>query len=625
MRAAPPRKCRNCDQDAMPGRPVCKVHYREQQKFYKDEKKQKTEEAPKKKPGPAVGSKNSLGSKKKGPAVGSKYNLDNKNQEELEETRLTVGLPDNYNPEFADIDIRPLDELDQMLEDEELDAKEARRDQKRLRLSSKSRRGLSQEGDHDRTSSSTSSYEDSSEEADALARMQPEERREYEKKIEARNQKRAEAWSRALESIDRERERHQMLLDEELVRGSIHGPTCDTDDNRYEVPKLDESQACRNCGNPCQRRQKILDGVVAGPCRVDMMYSSNDWYSTFYGRPRSSPNRIDGSIHHSKTNPNGDGALCICGRMYERVPLDDIFSWCGSTSSYRKHQVKKKHRLQYTAENLYRTLDEWVAERRAHSNQHVAQLDNLPGESDSFTFLQDLAVSCAENDHISDEYAEFMKEKWGYVYDESNAFPAKKSSLKEHLYRTENPSPRFLYARWEWHTDPYCRRCFDERFKSFYEVDLEKQKSKPRTSHEDISTNYADEKALQKVLNAAYRAAAEIGTAHRRQCPDIQSTDGSWIIRPKMTPICYEGRIAHLLRRHDLIQREDNLGRDRWSRWGGGSLVRGCEIPTKPDRKIAYMSHEAFSELRVISEERARMADVAVHADKMARLGKFDF
>ena len=37
------------------------------------------------------------------------------------------------------------------------------------------------------------------------------------------------------------------------------------------------------------------------------------------------------------------------------------------------------------------------------------------------------------------------------------------------------------------------------------------------------------------------------------------------------------------------------------------------------------MSHEAFSELRVISEERARMADVAVHADKMARLGKFDF
>ena len=77
----------------MPGRPVCKVHYREQQKFYKEEKKQKTEEAPKKKPGPAVGSKNSLGSKKKGPAVGSKYNLDNKNQEELEEMRLTAGLP----------------------------------------------------------------------------------------------------------------------------------------------------------------------------------------------------------------------------------------------------------------------------------------------------------------------------------------------------------------------------------------------------------------------------------------------------------------------------------------------------------------------------------------------------
>ena len=92
-----------------------------------------------------------------------------------------------------------------------------------------------------------------------------------------------------------------------------------------------------------------------------------------------------------------------------------------------------------------------------------------------------------------------------------------------------------------------------------------------------------------------------------------------------MTPICYEGRIAHLLRRHDLIQREDNLGRDRWSRWGGGSLVRGCEIPTKPDRKIAYMSHEAFSELRAISEERARMADLAVRADKMARFGKFNF
>ena len=128
---------------------------------------------------------------------------------------------------------------------------------------------------------------------------------------------------------------------------------------------------------------------------------------------------------------------------------------------------------------------------------------------------------------------------------------------------------------------------------------------------------------MQKALNAAYRAAAEIGTTHRRQCPDIQSTDGSWIIRPKMTPICYEGKITRFLSNSDLILHEDNLGRSRWL--GGDSLVRVCEIPTIPDRKIAYMSHEAFSELRIISEERARMADVAVHADKMARLGKFNF
>ena len=86
----------------------------------------------------------------------------------------------------------------------------------------------------------------------------------------------------------------------------------------------------------------------------------------------------------------------------------------------------------------------------------MAQFDTLPGEYEIFTFLQDLAVSCAENDHISNEYAEFRKEQWGYVDAESGAFPAKKASFKEHVYRMENPSPRFLYARWEWHTDPYC-------------------------------------------------------------------------------------------------------------------------------------------------------------------------
>ena len=89
MHAVAPRKCKICNDDAMPSRPVCRTHYREQLSFIKAEKKRATDE------------------KRRGPPVGSKYKLEQTNREELDELFATRGPPSDYDVEKDDIDVYP--------------------------------------------------------------------------------------------------------------------------------------------------------------------------------------------------------------------------------------------------------------------------------------------------------------------------------------------------------------------------------------------------------------------------------------------------------------------------------------------------------------------------------------
>ena len=92
MHAAAPRKCKICKADAMPSRPVCRTHYREQLSSIKAEKKRATDKGPK---------------KRRGPSVGSKYKLEQTNREELDELFATRGPPSDYDVEKDDIDVYP--------------------------------------------------------------------------------------------------------------------------------------------------------------------------------------------------------------------------------------------------------------------------------------------------------------------------------------------------------------------------------------------------------------------------------------------------------------------------------------------------------------------------------------
>ena len=92
MHAAAPRKCKICKADAMPSRPVCRTHYREQLSSIKAEKKRATDKGPK---------------KRGGPPVGSKYKLEQTNREELDELFATRGPPSDYDVEKDDIDVYP--------------------------------------------------------------------------------------------------------------------------------------------------------------------------------------------------------------------------------------------------------------------------------------------------------------------------------------------------------------------------------------------------------------------------------------------------------------------------------------------------------------------------------------
>ena len=172
---------------------------------------------------------------------------------------------------------------------------------------------------------------------------------------------------------------------------------------------------------------------------------------------------------------------CVCGQLYESAGIPDIFSWCESTSSYRKHVILKQYTLKYAAEELYRTSDEWRLSIVNIRKQKCPRMTNKTLNSDYRNPpFNEFASSASSSDHIGQMSASLIARIVHPVIlgDSGTVAPHGRFLVERPTERGVQffSLPNLLKTRWEWHTDAYCSEHFNERFKRFYDAGLAKIK-----------------------------------------------------------------------------------------------------------------------------------------------------